>query len=54
MNTVSESMTEAVNATCIDAPEEVSEWDVSGYGGGESSQEIGFSDWNHDCRYQAV
>lgn len=30
INTVSESMIEAVNATSIDAPEGVSEWDLSG------------------------
>lgn len=30
INTVSEDMIEAVNATSIDAPYEVSEWDVSG------------------------
>ncbi|KAH6658518.1 hypothetical protein BKA67DRAFT_656706 [Truncatella angustata] len=30
INTVSENMIEAVNATSIDAPEGVSEWDVSG------------------------
>lgn len=30
INTVSENMIEAVNATSIDGPEYVSEWDISG------------------------